>query len=60
MAVVPRRSVLAASADQPGEDPRLDFGPAQAVAPRRREIKWVYLTPLAFLFLPLVNYGARA
>lgn len=62
MAVVARKSVLAAGAypEAVEEEPALEFGPAQATAPRKREIKWVYLTPLVFLFLPLINYGARA
>lgn len=57
-----RRSVLAAGAypEAVEEEPTLEFGPAQAIAPRKREIKWIYLTPLVFLFLPLINYGARA
>jgi hypothetical protein len=65
MAIVSRKSVLAASVvgSQPaGQDDevRLEFGAAQATAPRRREINWLYMTPLVFLFLPLVNYLGRS
>jgi hypothetical protein len=59
MAVVPRGSPAASTSTQI-DNPSLEFGAAQATAPRRREIKWVYLTPLMFLFLPLINYGARS
>ena len=47
MASVPKGSSLSPEATRPAPQPRA-------------RIKWAYLSPLVFLLLPLVNYGARS